>query len=110
MKKNDINNIKDDAKYEPSIGQFMNYLQSDKGNEIFQQIVTIINDIKKSILDKSSELDKLKVQLAHNERRFLIIVFFIYIIASIALIYFDKFTPPAALFLGTLIGYFFGKK
>ncbi|HKC64865.1 MAG TPA: hypothetical protein VKB86_14580 [Pyrinomonadaceae bacterium] len=107
---------------EPSASVLLyNYLQSEQGHEIASAIVKLVEGIKKSTLDKSAEqakidgeLAKLREEYLHKVRQRLlllqIIVFIISIIATSILTYFGKFEPAIAVFFGTLVGYFFGRK
>ncbi|WP_338092247.1 hypothetical protein [Leptospira levettii] len=94
--------------------EFMDYLMSEPGHEIVKRIISLIEDIKKSTLDKNVELTKINVTNNHKQRTFLIIqqtiVIVLVVIASIYLAVNDKFNPTIGILFGTLIGYFFGKK
>lgn len=109
MKDNKQNNDIHEEEFDEYSSNFMDYLLSDKGNEKVNRIIDIINDIKKSTLDKNSEINNKRMAFLHKERIILIIVFGITVICASALIYLDKFSTTAALFFGTLAGYFFGR-
>lgn len=93
---------------------FWDYLHSPNGHEVFTRIIALIEDIKKSTLDKNTELSK--ITIANNHRQIWILfvvqgcVFISVVIAASLLAYFDKLTPALSILFGTLVGYFFGKK
>ncbi|MCW7471852.1 hypothetical protein [Leptospira kanakyensis] len=94
--------------------EIIEYIMSEPGHEIIKRIITLIEDIKKSTLDKNVELTKINVTNNHKQRAYLIIqqtiVFVVIVIASIYLAVMDKFSPTIGVLFGTVIGYFFGKK
>ena len=98
-----------------------NYLQSANGHEIAKQVVELIKGIKQSTLDRNVEQDKvnaeqtrLRIELSHKHYGRLltsqIVVFTLAIVSATFLTYIGKFESPVAILLGTLVGYFFGKK
>ncbi|PJZ43642.1 hypothetical protein [Leptospira brenneri] len=94
--------------------EIMDYLMSEPGHEIVKRIISLIEDIKKSTLDKNVELTKINVTNNHKQKTYLLIqqtiVIVLVVIASIYLAVMDKFNPTIGVLFGTLIGYFFGKK
>lgn len=109
MEDNKQNIDNQEEEYEEYHFNFIDYLLSDKGDQKVNRVIDIINDIKKSTLDKNSEINSKKMAFLHRERIILIIVFVITVICASMLIYLDKFSTTAALFFGTLAGYFFGR-
>lgn len=81
---------------------FYDYLQSPEGHEIASRIVEIVEDAKKATLDKHYTHSKFNRWI---DALFIIIV----ITAIITLSIMNKLNPTIAVFLGSVIGYFFGK-
>lgn len=88
----------------------LDYLHSAKGHEIAVKVLSLVESVKKLTLDKNAEqTDKLhKNQYLNIWIQGIVIV--IAVVAATALTYLGKFDTTIALFFGTLIGYFFGKK
>lgn len=111
----------DDADQPSASALLYGYLQSDKGHEIATQVINLIQDVKKSTLDRNAEQSKLEAEqaklnaeLIHKFRRNLLtsqsIVFTVVISATVILTYIGKFDPSIAVLFGTLVGYFFGRR
>ena len=88
---------------ELDISPFFEYLKSDHGHEITKRVVSIVEDIKKAALDKSSSH-------AIFEKRLQATIIIIVIIATSILSYLGKFETSVGVLFGTLVGYIFGRK
>lgn len=79
------------------------YFSSEKGHEVVTRILTIVDDIKKSALEKSTSHTRL-------ETWFKIMAILVVVIATTFLTYFEKFDATVGVLFGTLVGYLFGRK
>ncbi|NKC11773.1 MAG: hypothetical protein GKR94_06075 [Gammaproteobacteria bacterium] len=85
------------------IGQFLYYLESEKGHELASRVLAIIEDIKKATIQTSTSHAKFEKWLQAG------IVLVVVVTASV-LTYLSKFDSTLGVLFGTLVGYLFGKK
>ncbi|MCV2439850.1 hypothetical protein [Paucibacter sp. DJ2R-2] len=81
----------------------LDYLQSPQGHEIAGRLLSVVEDIKKSTLDKTTNH-------AAFEKWLQALIIFIVVSASSVLSYLGKFDTSLGVLFGTLVGYIFGKK
>lgn len=90
------------------------YLKSQQGHELASRIITLIEEVKKTTLDKNVEHSRINMELEHKHRRNYLIVLTIVVAATVIsatfLTYFGKFDSPIGVLFGTLVGYFFGRR
>lgn len=79
------------------------YLKSPQGHELTSRLLAVVEDIKKSSLDKSSSHAAFEKWLQAG-------IIFLVVIASSALAYLGKFDTSLGVLFGSLVGYIFGKK
>jgi hypothetical protein len=92
---------------------FFDYLSSESGNKLASRIITLIEEIKKSTIDKNAIIAEKNVDYIHKfNTRFQTLQGIVYVsvvIASSTLAYLDKFTPTIGVLFGTIVGYFLGR-
>src|SRR4051794_17184285 len=81
----------------------LNYLQSPQGHEIATRLLSVIEDIKKSTLIKTTSHAVFEKWLQAG-------IIFIVVVAASSLSYLGKFDTSLGVLFGTLVGYIFGKK
>jgi hypothetical protein len=81
----------------------INYLQSQQGHEIASRILAIVEDVKKSTLEKTTSHAKFEKWLQ-------LVVIVVVVIATSTLSYFGKFETSVGVLFGTMVGYIFGRK
>ncbi len=81
----------------------LGYLQSPQGHELTSRLLTVVEDIKKSTLEKNSSHAAFEKWLQAG-------IIFLVVIASSILAYLGKFDTSLGVLFGTLVGYIFGKK
>lgn len=99
---------KEDLEYsDSSLLPFLDYLHSKRGHELANRLLDVIEDFKKASLDKNTKA-------AITQFKWVTVIqvgtVVLAISAATYLTIHDKFTTTISLFLGTIIGYFFGKK
>ena len=82
---------------------FWEYVQSEKGHEVVQRIVGMIDDVKKATLAHHGSYAKLDKVLQY------VLVIGV-VVASAWLSVVDKFSTPVGVMFGTLVGYAFGRR
>ena len=82
---------------------FLNYLQSPQGHEIASRILTVVEDIKKATLEKTTSHAAFEKWLQAG-------IIVIVVLASAILSYLGKFDTSLGVLFGTMVGYIFGKK
>lgn len=81
----------------------LDYLQSPQGHEIAGRLLSVVEDVKKSTLDKTTNH-------AAFEKWLQVLIVSIVVTASSVLSYLGKFDTSLGVLFGTLVGYIFGKK
>ena len=97
-----------DEEYQDSaLLPFLDYLHSKRGHELANRILDVIEDLKKASLDKNTKS-------AITQFKWVTIIQVGTVVLAIGTATYltiqDKFTTTISLFLGTVIGYFFGRK
>ncbi len=82
---------------------FFNYLQSQPGHEVVNRLLSLVEDVKRSTLEKST---------AHAMfgMGFQAAIVLVVIVATSVLTYLGKFEPSVAVLFGLLVGYIFGRR
>lgn len=81
----------------------LDYLQSPQGHEIAGRLLSVVEDIKKSTLDKTTNHAAFEKWLQAG-------IIFVVVVAASVLSYLGKFDTSLGVLFGTLVGYIFGKK
>lgn len=81
----------------------LGYLQSPQGHELTSRLLAVVEDIKKSTLEKNSSHAAFEKWLQAG-------IIFLVVSASSILAYIGKFDASLGVLFGTLVGYIFGKK
>lgn len=81
----------------------LNYLQSPQGHEIASRLLKVVEDIKKSTLEKTTSHAIFEKWLQAG-------IIFIVVVAASVLSYLGKFDTSLGVLFGTMVGYIFGKK
>jgi hypothetical protein len=81
----------------------MDYLQSPQGHEVATRVLTVIEDIKKSTLEKTASHATFEKWLQAG-------IILVVVVAASVLSYLGKFDTSLGVLFGTLVGYIFGKK
>jgi hypothetical protein len=81
----------------------LGYLQSPQGHELTSRLLAVVEDIKKSTLEKNSSHAAFEKWLQAG-------IIFLVVSASSILAYLGKFDTSLGVLFGTLVGYIFGKK
>lgn len=94
---------------EPQIPQadfapLFNYLQSPNGHELASRIVTLVEEIKTSTLDRNAEYAKLSIWSQNG------ILVAVILSATILVGIQGKLDPTLAFLFGSLLGFAFGRK
>lgn len=111
------NNFPVEAKEEPQEDfvetNFWDYLQTEKGHNIADKIVTIFADLKNTATSTiSKERDeRLKAEIGYKKFQQIvqISVFAIAAIVVSSLSFLGKLDPGVSMLMGTMVGYFFGR-
>ena len=82
---------------------FLGYLQSPQGHEIATRLLSVIEDVKKSTLEKTTSHAVFEKWLQAG-------IILVVVVASSVLSYLGKFDTSLGVLFGTLVGYIFGKK
>lgn len=85
------------------VSPFFEYLKTPQGHEVTTRMLSIVEDVKKAALDKSSSH-------AIFEKRLQATIIIIVIISTSILSYLGKFETSVGVLFGTLVGYIFGRK
>jgi hypothetical protein len=93
----------DDAEDELDFQPFFAYLQSPQGHEITTRLLSVVEDIKKSTLEKTTGHAAFEKWLQAG-------IIFVVVVAASLLSYLGKFDTSLGVLFGTLVGYIFGKK
>jgi hypothetical protein len=88
---------------ETDLKPFFNYLQSQQGHEITGRLLSVVEDIKKSTLEKTTGHAAFEKWLQAG-------IIFVVVVAASLLSYLGKFDTSLGVLFGTLVGYIFGKK
>ena len=91
---------KEETETEPS--PFFEWLQTDKGHEIAGRMMTIIEDLKRRGLEKSSTM-----AMVEAVGRYAVVIIAIVVAAYLA--WHGKLDSTVSMLFGTLVGFFFGK-
>lgn len=81
----------------------LNYLQSQQGHEIASRVLTIVEDIKKATLEKTTSHAAFEKWLQAG-------IVVVVVVAASTLSYLGKFDASLGVLFGTLVGYIFGKR
>ena len=105
MSKNEVTPVDDEQlEDEPSdLQPILNYLQSPQGHEIASRLLKVIEDVKKSTLEKTTSHAIFEKWLQAG-------IIFIVVVSASFLSYLGKFDTSLGVLFGTLVGYIFGKK
>ncbi len=88
---------------EPDFKPLFTYLQSPQGHEIATRLLSIVEDVKKSTLEKTTSHAAFEKWLQAG-------IIFIVVVAASTLSYLGKFDTSLGVLFGTMVGYIFGKK
>lgn len=89
----------DETDFQP----LFNYLQSPQGHEIATRLLSVVEDVKKSTLEKTTSHAVFEKWLQAG-------IIFVVVVAASFLSYLGKFDTSLGVLFGTLVGYIFGKK
>ncbi|TCS33101.1 hypothetical protein EDC30_11842 [Paucimonas lemoignei] len=92
-----------EGKGDNDLQPLLNYLQSQQGHDIASRILSIVEDVKKATLEKTTSHAAFEKWLQAG-------IIVIVVIASALLSYLGKFDTSLGVLFGTLVGYIFGKK
>ena len=82
---------------------FLGYLQSPQGHEIATRLLSVVEDIKKSTLEKTTNHAVFEKWLQAG-------IIIVVILASSVLSYLGKFDTSLGVLFGAMVGYIFGKR
>ncbi len=88
---------------EPDFKPLFTYLQSQQGHEIATRLLSVVEDVKKSTLEKTTSHAAFEKWLQAG-------IIFVVVVASSTLSYLGKFDTSLGVLFGTMVGYIFGKK
>ena len=91
--------VKDEVDFRP----LFIYLQSPQGHEISTRLLSVVEDIKKSTLEKTTSHAAFEKWLQAG-------IIFVVVVAASLLSFLGKFDTSLGVLFGTLVGYIFGKK
>src|SRR2546428_11483117 len=90
------------------------YLKSPEGHDIVGRIVGVVEGIQKATLESGAEQAKLNMKYTHRDRVWALAIqtFVLLVVVGTAagLRFYDKLDSTTGLLLGTLAGYFFGRR
>ncbi len=90
------------------------YLETPQGHEVATRIVGVFEAIQKATLESGAEQAKVRMQYEHRDRRLATVaqgvVFVVAVGVAGFLVYHGRFDPSMGILLGTLVGYFFGRR
>lgn len=95
--------IEHDAEEKVDLQPFLNYLQSPQGHEIASRVLSVVEDVKKATLEKTTSH-------AVFEKWLQAAIIAMVVFSSALLSYLGKFDTSVGVLFGTLVGYIFGKK
>jgi hypothetical protein len=93
----------DEPEDKTDLQPLLNYLQSPQGHEIATRLLSVVEDIKKSTLIKTTSHAVFEKWLQAG-------IIFVVVVAASLLSYLGKFDTSLGVLFGTLVGYIFGKK
>lgn len=88
---------------EIDLAPLLAYLRSPQGHEIATRLLTVVEDVKKSTLEKTTSHAAFEKWLQAG-------IIMVVVVASSLLSYLGKFDTSLGVLFGTLVGYIFGKK
>lgn len=94
---------RDEPLQETDFRPLFTYLQSPQGHEIAARLLSVVEDVKKSTLEKTTSHAAFEKWLQAG-------IIFIVVLAASLLSYLGKFDTSLGVLFGTLVGYIFGKK
>ncbi len=98
------------AEYPP----LLDYLQTKEGHEVVSRILSIVEDIKKATIERSAEQHRQDAEFHHRTVRFWLalqgVIFAATLLVAAVLAWHDKRNATVAAFMGTLLGYFLGRR
>lgn len=102
----------------PTLGdaffRLIEYLESDKGHTVFSELANGYKEQKSQALDLQKQLASENLRVRSYNYRFTLItnstVLMLALILAGGLTWIDKFNTPIAGFLGTILGYLFGRQ
>jgi hypothetical protein len=120
-----VNTKKQKKTEEANFYSLLKQLASKEGLESVKTIISLINENKKIAtekhaeltkqnIEKDAELTKQSTELTQNNRRLLLILQVVVFAIAVGVIAFlswkGKLDPSIAILIGTLVGYFFGRR
>lgn len=93
----------DEPLAETDIKPLFTYLQSQQGHEIATRLLTIVEDVKKSTLEKTTSHAIFEKWLQAG-------IIFVVVVAASILSSLGKFDTSLGVLFGSLVGYIFGKR
>ncbi|MDD4963377.1 MAG: hypothetical protein PHI11_05585 [Gallionella sp.] len=101
---NEINPIQHhQASEELDFKPLLTYLQSPQGHEIATRLLSVVEDVKKTTLEKTTSHAAFEKWLQAG-------IIFVVVVAASVLSYLGKFDTSLGVLFGTMVGYIFGKK
>jgi hypothetical protein len=94
--------VADEEEQEIDLYPFFEYLQSDKGHEVVTRILSLVEDIKKATLGKTTSHAVFEKWLQAG-------IVIVVVGATSILTYLDKFNGSVGILFGILVGYIFGQ-
>ena len=94
---------KETAKEDVDVQPFLDYLKSPEGHEIASRVLTIVEDVKKATLEKTTKHAAFEKWLQAG-------VIVVVVIATSILSCLGKFETSLRVLFGTMVGYIFGRK
>lgn len=82
---------------------FLGYLQSPQGHEIATRLLSVVEDVKKTTLEKTTSHAAFEKWLQAG-------IIIVVVLASSLLSYLGKFDTSLGVLFGTMVGYIFGKR
>lgn len=81
----------------------LGYLQSEKGHEVFSRVISVVEDVKKATIEKTTGHATFEKWVQAG-------IIAMVVVASSVLAYLGKFDTSLGVMFGTLVGFAFGKK
>jgi hypothetical protein len=101
---NDVTPLEEPLDEPPSdLQPVLNYLQSPQGHEIASRLLKVVEDVKKSTLEKTTSHAIFEKWLQAG-------IILVVVVAASVLSYLGKFDTSLGVLFGTMVGYIFGKK
>lgn len=105
--------VTEDGITEPPPTTIWDYLQTDKGHQAADKVITILADIKNTATETISSERRARleaeIKLRTFQHKIQLSVFFLAMIVVAVLSFLGKLDPGVSMLLGTMVGYFFGK-